>query len=73
MPLNSPCPKCGKLGLIRMEHVIQGGRAMQVFYCGGCEYSWTSGDQIHAATPDLPHQAMPKARTREFGPKTKKT
>jgi predicted RNA-binding Zn-ribbon protein involved in translation (DUF1610 family) len=41
---NRKCRRCGKAGLIRSERVITGRRAVTIYYCGGCGYSWEEQD-----------------------------
>ena len=43
MPDRTPCPHCGKVGFVRREHVIKGGRTVTAFYCGACNRSWEVG------------------------------
>jgi hypothetical protein len=71
VPYQNPCPKCLKKGLIRAEHVIQGGIATLAQYCGYCEHQW-SVIEAAAARPEPPkYVPLPKPRTRSFGPKRK--
>ena len=60
-----------KVGLIRAEHVIQGGVSTLAHYCGYCEHQW-SVMETSAKTPQPPpYPPLPKPRTRSFGPKRK--
>jgi len=45
MPDRTPCKFCGKVGLIRRERVIKGGRSSESFYCGSCNRSWDIEDE----------------------------
>jgi len=40
MPDRTLCKLCGKVGLVRREQVIKGGKTTIVFYCGACNRSW---------------------------------
>ena len=44
MPDRTACKFCGKVGLIRRERVIKGGRSIESFYCGACNRSWDIED-----------------------------
>jgi len=44
MPLQTPCPRCHRIGFVRFEHVIKGGRTERHYYCGGCEHTWAIDD-----------------------------
>ena len=41
MPDRTKCPWCDKIGLVRYENVIKGGKAERRFYCGSCNRSWS--------------------------------
>jgi len=34
------CPRCDRVGFVRLETVVRGGRTSRSYYCGGCEYTW---------------------------------
>ena len=40
MPDTLRCPRCHKVGLVRLETVIRGRRSLRHFYCGACAYEW---------------------------------
>ena len=44
MPEKTECPRCLKVGFVRYENVIKGGRAERHFYCGFCNHSWAVAD-----------------------------
>lgn len=48
MPDRTACKYCGKIGLVRRERVLKGGRASDAFYCGACNRSW---QQLAAGAP----------------------
>jgi len=45
MPDRTACKYCGKIGFVRREHVIKGGRTMASFYCGSCNRSWEQPEE----------------------------
>lgn len=47
--MSTPCPRCHHIGLVRVEHVIKGPVATDLFTCGRCGHTWTS---VSAATPE---------------------
>jgi hypothetical protein len=60
------CQNCGKVGLVRQEHIIKGSTFTKAFYCGGCEHQWSVAD----TPPPAPvYPQPPKPRTRSYGPK----
>lgn len=44
MPDRTACPYCKRVGFVRREHVIKGGKAVTLFYCGSCTRSWEVAD-----------------------------
>ena len=40
VPDRTVCPHCGKVGFVRREHVVKGGTATTLFYCGACNRAW---------------------------------
>lgn len=36
----TPCPRCHKSGLVRLETIIKGGRSLRHYYCGACAHEW---------------------------------
>jgi hypothetical protein len=40
MPFGKPCPRCQQVGLVRLEHVIHGGKSFQLLDCNGWGYQW---------------------------------
>ena len=52
---DTPRPRCGDIGLVRLETVVRGGVVYQHFYCKRCDYSWRSPGvpSIAAETVDL--------------------
>jgi hypothetical protein len=63
MPDRTVCPHCLKVGFIRREYVLQGGRAMTAFYCGACNRSWKVED-IDRADEKASSQTDPARRFR---------
>lgn len=41
MPDRSRCAHCHKVGLVRVEHIIQGVSIIDSYYCGYCDTTWT--------------------------------
>ena len=41
----TPCPHCGRVGLVRFEVVIQGRDTSLTYYCGYCEKTWQQPDR----------------------------
>ena len=46
MPDRTACKFCGKVGFVRRERVIKGGRSIESFYCGACNRSWEIEDAV---------------------------
>jgi hypothetical protein len=40
MPDRIPCPRCTRVGLVRVERVITGSVVRELRYCGYCEFEW---------------------------------
>lgn len=40
VPDKTRCPRCRKVGFVRLENVIKGGRAERHYYCGSCNHDW---------------------------------
>jgi transposase-like protein len=40
MPPMPPCPHCGRAGLVGSEREVTGDKAVTVFKCHHCEYTW---------------------------------
>jgi hypothetical protein len=53
VPDTKPCPKCKKLGFIRVEHVIKGRQTLRLCYCGACLHEWVVANDgsVRAARP----------------------
>jgi hypothetical protein len=45
MPDPRPCAQCGRVGFVRVEHILKGGYAATEYYCGSCEHAWTVLDE----------------------------
>jgi hypothetical protein len=45
MTTRRQCPRCGEVGLIRAERVIQAGKGVTELSCGACEHAWTEADE----------------------------
>ena len=60
------CPKCAHVGLVRLEHVIQGGVSKRAFYCGACEHTWELIDGQSSEAPRQKRGRYPGPRVREI-------
>ena len=40
VPVRTKCPRCRKVGFVRLENVIKAGRAERHYYCGACNHNW---------------------------------
>ena len=40
VPDKTACPRCNKVGLVRLETVIKGGQSRLHYYCGACAHEW---------------------------------
>jgi len=45
VPDRTLCQFCGKVGFVRRERVLKGGRSIESFYCGSCNRSWDIEDK----------------------------
>lgn len=52
MPDRIACKYCGKVGLVRRERVLKGGRASDAFYCGACNRSWEQRASVAQSRDD---------------------
>ena len=43
------CPRCRKVGLVRLETVIRGNDTERQYQCGRCSYAWHERDMAVAA------------------------
>jgi transcription elongation factor Elf1 len=50
MPDTLRCPRCYKVGLVRLETVIRGRRSLRHFYCGACGHEWELTQEGSAPT-----------------------
>jgi hypothetical protein len=41
MPDKTACPRCDRVGFVRLEHVIKAGTSVVHYYCGFCEHTWS--------------------------------
>jgi hypothetical protein len=61
MPDRTACKFCGKVGFVRHERVIKGGRVIETFYCGACNRSWEETEEGAAGSgPQRPRDDKPK-------------
>ena len=44
MPHTIECPRCRKIGLVRLETVIRGSESERQYQCGRCSYGWHERD-----------------------------
>jgi len=63
MATNTPCTRCGHVGLCRVEHIIKGTETVQAWYCGACEHEWQEPQQAPPTTPLQPYIRKPATRT----------
>jgi len=40
LPAQTRCERCGTVGFVRREHVIEKGKSLMHYYCGHCNQSW---------------------------------
>jgi hypothetical protein len=40
MPQNTPCERCQRIGLVRLERIITGTNVTLSYYCGACTHTW---------------------------------
>jgi len=40
VPGKTTCPRCGEVGCVRVEHVIQGGKSYRSVECLSCGHQW---------------------------------
>jgi hypothetical protein len=45
MATRRQCPRCGQIGFVRAERVIQAGKGVTELSCGACEHTWTEADE----------------------------
>ena len=62
MPDKTPCVACQRIGFVRREHVIEKGKARIHHYCGSCEHTWTTPDDLPATRADAPDKPQ-RSRT----------
>jgi hypothetical protein len=48
------CPRCRRVGLVRAETIVRGGRTIWSFYCGGCQHEWRMTTEIDDSEPPPP-------------------
>ena len=66
VPHQIVCPKCGTLGLVRVEHIIRGVYASRAYDCGACDFTWTMPEQ--SPSPVKPAEPRWNSKTRLIGP-----
>src|SRR5688572_22362477 len=66
VPHQIVCPKCGTLGLVRVEHIIRGVYASRAYDCGACDFTWTMPDP--SPSPVKPAEPRWSSKTRRIGP-----
>jgi hypothetical protein len=49
VPYTLECPRCRKVGLVRLETVIRGTESERQYQCGRCNYGWHERDMTVAA------------------------
>ena len=40
MPQHTPCERCQRVGLVRLERIITGTKVTLSYYCGACDHRW---------------------------------
>ena len=58
MPQNTPCERCQRVGLVRLERIITGTKVTLSYYCGACDHSW----QMDVPDPGQPIRASLRAQ-----------
>src|SRR5687767_8975446 len=66
VPHQIVCPKCGTLGLVRVEHIIRGVYASRAYDCGACDFTWTMPEPSQSAVK--PPEPRWSSKTRRIGP-----
>lgn len=54
VPDKTACPRCNKVGLVRLETVIKGGQSRLHYYCGACAHEW---DLTERGAPRKSHRS----------------
>jgi hypothetical protein len=36
----TPCERCQRVGVVRLERIITGSQVTLSYYCGACDHSW---------------------------------
>jgi hypothetical protein len=52
------CIFCGRVGFVRIEHVVRGAVSSNDYYCGGCNRAWSAPDK----SPGVPALRDVKAK-----------
>ena len=61
VPVRIPCPRCGTVGFVRVEHVIKGGKSYRSMFCGQCDYQWQVAE-TDAHIPGDEHEKPDRSR-----------
>jgi transcription elongation factor Elf1 len=67
----TPCQRCGKIGFVRLEHVIDHGKSTTLFYCGSCNQRWEVLDEERHGPADA--RATVDERRRTIGDRRRST
>jgi hypothetical protein len=54
------CPRCGRVGQLRVEHVIKGGKSYRSCECTACGHHWQlaeTGEHVPSTTDDRPDRS----------------
>ena len=51
MPDKTACPRCKKIGFVRLETVLSRGKEIRSFYCGACDHSWEISSEGQQSSP----------------------
>ena len=64
MPYRIQCPYCARIGLVRLEQVITGSMARQLYYCGYCEHEWDGQSPANPGKTSVKPKADRRKRPR---------
>jgi hypothetical protein len=62
VPAKTPCRFCGRIGFVRLEHVMTKGQAYRHYYCGSCDRTWQTLDE--PPPPEGATQAAQRNKTK---------
>jgi transposase-like protein len=53
--LSRKCPKCGRIGQIRVERIFKATERRSSYTCAACGSSWTTADRPDRKPPKRKH------------------